>query len=132
MKYSLTELQLSLMRVLWERKEATVAEVREALKPERDLASSTVATLLSRLEKKGIITHRTKGRQYAYRAKVTEPEVRHSMVGEFSELAHELFRGDVAMLMSHLLTAQDVEPEDLAKVKALIEAKERELDRREE
>ncbi|HEX7048763.1 MAG TPA: BlaI/MecI/CopY family transcriptional regulator [Longimicrobiales bacterium] len=130
MSYSLTELQLALMRVLWERGEATVVAVQEALEPERRLAQSTVATLLSRLEKRGLVTHRTESRQYVYRALVTEQEVRRSMVRAFAELADDLFRGDVAALVSHLLTAQEVAPADLARVKALIEAKERELNRR--
>lgn len=127
--YSLTELQLEIMRVLWERGEATVVEVQEALAPERALAQSTVATLLSRLEKRGLLEHRTEGRQYLYRPVVSEQEVRRVMVREFTELADELFRGDVAALVSQLLTARDVEPEDLARVKAMIEAKERELRR---
>lgn len=128
--YSLTELQLSLLRVLWERGEATVIEVQEALAPERRLAQTTVATLLSRLEKKGLLDHRTEGRQFVYRAVVSEQEVRRAMVDEFSGLADELFRGDVAALVSHLLTAQEVAPDDLARVKALIEARERELEGR--
>lgn len=130
MSYSLTELQLALMRVLWERREATVVEVQEALEPERRLAQSTVATLLSRLEKKGVLSHRVEGRQYVYRAVVSEAEVRRSMVRELGVLAGRLFQGDVAALVSHLLTAQDVAPGDLSRVKALIEARERELDRR--
>lgn len=127
MSYSLTELQLALMRVLWERSEATVVDVQEALEPERRLAQSTVATLLSRLEKKGLLSHRVEGRQYVYRPRVSEADVKRSMVGEFAELADELFQGDVAALVSHLLTAQDVAAGDLARVKALIEAREREL-----
>lgn len=130
MSYSLTELQLALMRVLWERREATVVEVQEALEPERRLAQSTVATLLSRLEKKGVLSHRVEGRQFVYRAVVSEAEVRRSMVRELGVLTRRLFRGDVAALVSHLLTAQDVAPGDLSRVKALIEARERELDRR--
>lgn len=127
MSYSLTELQLALMRVLWERGEATVIEVQGALEPERRLAQSTVATLLSRLEKKGLLSHRVERRQYVYRPMVSEAEVRRSMVGQFAELAEELFQGDVAALVSHLLTAQDVAAGDLARVKALIEVREREL-----
>jgi BlaI family penicillinase repressor len=125
--YSLTELQLALMRVLWERNEATVVEVQEALEPERPLAQSTVATLLSRLEKKELLSHRVERRQYVYRPAVSEADVKRSMVGQFAELADGLFQGDVAALVSHLLTAQDVAPGDLARVKALIEAREREL-----
>ncbi|MPZ21128.1 MAG: BlaI/MecI/CopY family transcriptional regulator [Luteitalea sp.] len=125
--YSLTELQLALMRVLWARNEATVVEVQGALEAERPLAQSTVATLLSRLEKKGLLSHRVEGRQYVYRPTVSEADVKRSMVGQFAELAEGLFQGDVAALVSHLLTAQDVEAGDLARVKALIEAREREL-----
>jgi BlaI family transcriptional regulator, penicillinase repressor len=128
--YSLTELQLALMRVLWERSEATVVEVQEALEPTRPLAQSTVATLLSRLEKKGLLSHRVERRQYIYRPAVSEADVKRSMVGQFAELADGLFQGDVAALVSHLLTAQDVAPGDLARVRALIEARERELRRR--
>lgn len=130
MSYSLTELQLALMRVLWERREATVIEVQEAVEPERRLAQSTVATLLSRLEKRGVLSHRVEGRQFVYRAVVSEAEVRRSMVRELGVLTRRLFQGDVAALVSHLLTAQDVAPGDLSRVKALIEARERELDRR--
>ena len=125
-----TELQLAILRVLWERGEATGAEVQEGLAPSRPLAQSTVATLLSRMERKGLLTHRADGRQFVYRAVVSEEEVRSSVVEEFSGLAGDLFRGDVAALVSQLLTAQDVAPGDLARVRELIEARERELEGR--
>ena len=116
-----TELQLALLQVLWTRGEATVQDVvRDLADRARPLAPSTVATLLTRLEKKGLVTHRVVGRQYVYRPAVSEPDVRRAMVAE-------LFGGDVATLVSHLLLAGDVSPDDLARVKAMIEAKEREL-----
>ena len=59
----LTELQLEILDVIWERGESTVAEVAEALLERRALAITTVATLLSRLQKRGVLTHRTEGRQ---------------------------------------------------------------------
>jgi len=119
----LSELQLAVMRVLWQRKKAAVAEVQEALKVERDLALTTVATVLTRLEKAGLVTHRASGRHYLYRPLVTEEEVRRSMV---SVLAERLFEGDVAALVSHLVNAREIKPGDLARVRQLIEAKERE------
>lgn len=124
--YTLTELQLAILQVLWSGGEATVVEVQQALAPERKLALTTVATLLTRLEKRGLATHRTEGRQYVYRAAVTEQQVQDSVVEEFRGLAGELFRGRVAELVSHLLAVEEVEPEELARVKALIERKERE------
>ena len=122
--HSLTELQLALLQVLWSRREATVQDVLKQL--DRGLALSTVATLLGRMEKKGLVSHRTEGRQFVYRAAVTEQEMQRHMVADISSLADDLFAGDVAALVSHLLTARDVAPEELARVKALIEAKERE------
>ena len=67
----LTELQLSIMRVLWARSEATVADVHAAIELERGLALTTVATIMSRLEKAGLITRRPEGRHYLYRPLVS-------------------------------------------------------------
>lgn len=122
--HALTELQLAVMRVLWLRGEATVLEVQEALQPKRPLAQTTVATLLSRLEKRGVVAYRMDGRQYVYRPLITEDDVRSSALAEVKEL---LFEGDVTTLVSQLLTADEVGPADLAKVRKLIEAREREL-----
>ena len=112
--HQLTELQIGLLRVLWDRGEATVAEICDALRPSRALAPTTVATLLSRLERRGVVRHRTVSRQFIYAAAVSESEVRQSMV---SELTEQLFDGDVAELVSHLLSAREISSGDLEKVK---------------
>lgn len=116
----LTDLQVELLEVLWERGEATVAEVQEALLADRGLAMSTVATLLSRLDRRGVVTHRAAGRQYVYRAQVSREQVRDSMV---SALTHRMFSGDVAELVNHLLTEAEISPGDLARVKRMISRK---------
>ena len=115
--HQLTELQLALLRTLWQRGEATVADICEALRPERALAPTTVATLLSRLEQRGVVSHRVESRQFVYRPIVSEDAVRHSML---SELTEQLFDGDVAELVSHLLSAREISSGDLDKVKDLI------------
>ena len=117
-RHQLTELQIAIMRVLWERGQATVAEIQDALRDERGLALTTVATLLSRLEKRGVVSHETRQRQFVYQALVTEAEVRHSMIHELTE---RLFDGDVAAMMSHLLTGRDISPGDLERIKAMLE-----------
>jgi BlaI family penicillinase repressor len=121
--HELTELQLAVMEVLWSRGEATVAEVQEALRAERRLAHSTVATLLSRLEKRGVIEHRVESRQYVYRPVVSRDAVRESMV---EGLVARLFGGSAAAMLAHFLGTRAVNPQDLAQVKALIERQERE------
>lgn len=130
--FSLTELQLEIMNILWEREEATIVEVREALQSERDLAHTTVSTLLSRLEKKGVVTHRTEGRQYVYAPAVEAQRVKRSVVSEFSDVAERLFSGDIADLVTHLLAENEVDADDLARVRKMIEAKEAELGREED
>jgi len=114
---SLTDLQLAIMRILWDRAEATVLDVQTRLRPERDLAQTTIATLLSRLEKRGVVEHRLEGRQFVYRPLITEQDVRGSMVSELTEL---LFNGSSAALMSHLLRSRDMNPGDLDRVKRMI------------
>jgi predicted transcriptional regulator len=123
----LTDLQLHILRVLWSRPGATVLEVQDALRPERELAQSTVATLLSRLEKKKLVTHDVEGRQFLFRALVQEGEVRESVAADLSSLTDRLFGGDIAELVSHLLGNNEVNRQELGRVRKMIEAKEREL-----
>lgn len=118
---SLTDLQLAIVRILWSRGPSTVVEVQEGLLPDRSLAQTTVATLLSRLEKRGVVSHQIVGRQFRYEAEVTEPEVRRSMVGELTSM---LFDGRPAALISHLIVERDIQPGDLDEVKRLIAAAE--------
>jgi len=115
---ALSELQLDVMRVLW-RGEATVADVVAALAASRGLAHTTVATLLTRLEKRGAVAFRREGRQLLYHARVSESQVRRSMV---SGLIQSLFRGDSQALLAHLVSENDVAPGDLERVRALLEA----------
>lgn len=114
----LTSLQLSILHILWDRGEATTQEVWESLLDERTLALTTVATLLTRLERKKVLVHRREGRQHVFRATVTRAEVRRSKV---KDLTQNLFGGDVAALMSHLVRADEVEADELARIRALLD-----------
>lgn len=116
-QHQVTDLQIALLRILWQRGAATVAEATSALEPSRGLAPTTVATLLRRLERRGLVAHDVRQRQFVYRATVAESEVRRSMVGDLTDL---LFGGDPAALVSHLLSEREIAPGDLAKVKDLI------------
>jgi len=119
----LSDLQLAIMRVLWELGEATVSDVHSRLLKERGLAPTTIATVLSRLEKRDLVGHRSEGRQFIYRAAVSEEDVRRSMVTELTDL---LFEGDPAELVSHLLEEREMDASELARLKALLEEKDRE------
>src|SRR3954452_17982049 len=103
--FVLSDLQLSLMRVIWSRPSATAADVVSELRTTRPLAHTTVATLLSRLEKRGLLAATREGRQVTYRAAVSRQAVRRSMI---SALLAGLFDGEVRGLLSHLVDQRDI------------------------
>jgi BlaI family penicillinase repressor len=117
-KHTLGELQHAIMRVLWERTEATVADVHGALLPERGLAPTTIATMLRKMEDKGVVAHRVEGRQFVYRPLVSEAEVRSSMVGE---LLDRLFAGDPAALVSHLVAGHAIDGAEIERLRAMLD-----------
>jgi len=122
-KNHLASLQLAIMQILWDREEATIAEVREALKDARPLAYTTVATMLTKMERNGQVKHHNEGRINIYRPAVKKDTVSRSMV---SDLATRLFHGDVTAMVAHLLDGCEVTPEELSQLKALVREKERE------
>lgn len=116
--HQLSDLQLGLLRILWDQREATALEVHAALvEQSRELAPTTVSTMLTRLEKKGLITHRVEGRQYIFRPLVSEPEVRRSMLARLTDY---FFKGDVGALVSHLVDKPEVARNDVAELKKLL------------
>ena len=107
---ALSELQIAVVRVLWRNGETSVTDIAKVLGDERGLKHTTVATLLTRLEKRGVVEQRREGRQLVYRALVSEPQVRRSMV---ADLVGSLFGGDSRELVAHLVRESDLAPGDL-------------------
>lgn len=122
-EHQLAELQLAIMQVLWQREEATVAEVRDALLATRPLAYTTIGTMLTKMEEKGQVTHRVADRVNIYRALLPQNQVSRSMV---SDLARRLFQGDVKQMVCHLLDDCELTDADLSELKRLIRQKEKE------
>ena len=68
--HRLGDLQLKIMKVLWQREEVTVGDVFAEVCRERDLAYTTIATMLRKMEARGLLAHRVEGRTFIYRAAV--------------------------------------------------------------
>ena len=116
----LSDLQLAFMRVLWSREEASVQEVRDGLDDlGRALQPTTVATVLNRLEKRGLVSRRRDGRQFMYSALRSEATVRRSALSRVKDL---VFGGDLKAMVAHLLDPAEVEADELAEVRRLIAA----------
>src|SRR5215468_5045399 len=114
--------QLRILRELWQRGEATVADIHAALYRETGAALTTVATMLKKMERKGVVTHRVEDRRHVYRTTVTEDAIKRSMV---ADLMARLFDGDASALVSHLLSDHDIESDDVAAIKKLLAARQK-------
>lgn len=115
-------LQLQILKVLWAAGAATVAEVHAALPGGADLAYTTVATMLRKMEARGLVRHRPKGRRFVYEAAVREHDVTADLAGDVLDRA---FEGRLADMVQHLLTTRDVSAAELAELSRLIAARRR-------
>ena len=120
--YRLGDLQLKIMKALWDRSEASVADVLQALGPRAGLAYTTVATMLRKMEARGLVAHRSEGRRFLYRPAVTPDAVTRSMADDILE---RLFEGRLADLLSHLLSTHEVSREELRELERLIAERKR-------
>ena len=115
--HRLGDLQLRIMKVLWERREATVAQVLEALRDPADLAYTTIATMLRKMEARGLVSHRAEGRSFVYVPKVEAEDVSRSMA---DHLVDRLFEGSLFDAVNHLLTTREVSRDELRQLEKLI------------
>ena len=115
---------MKIMKLLWERREATVAEVHQALARERVLAYTTVATMLRKMEARNLVAHKEEGRSFVYRAAVRADAVTRGMA---DHLIERLFEGSLADMVSHLLTRREVSREELSKLEKLIAERKKKL-----
>ena len=115
--HRLGDLQLKIMQVLWQRGEGAVSDVFAVVSKERDLAYTTIATMLRKMEARGLVAHRAEGRTFIYRAAIDE----HAVTSNMSEhLLDRFFEGSLADLVSHLLATREVSRAELAKIEKLI------------
>ncbi len=117
-KIELSEVQLAVMRALWDSGQATTAEVFSRVTKHRELAYTTVATILTRLEKRGLLNSESAGRERLYTPSVSRRQVETDMV---AGLVNRLFQGDAGALMSHLVKHREVSSDDLDQAQKLLQ-----------
>ncbi|MBW3596122.1 MAG: BlaI/MecI/CopY family transcriptional regulator [Planctomycetes bacterium] len=115
----LTERELEVMHVFWERGESTVAQVRDALQAAgRPLAYTTVATLIRILTEKDFLTQTADERPFAYRPQRSFDDVSRRMVGD---LVLRLFGGSREQLLVHLIGEQGLTRQERAVLEKILE-----------
>ncbi|HOW67082.1 MAG TPA: BlaI/MecI/CopY family transcriptional regulator [Candidatus Paceibacterota bacterium] len=115
--HRLGDLQLQILKVLWARKEAAVTDVHAVIHVQPALAYTTIATMLRKMEQRGLVTHRLEGRTFIYRAAVTEDQVERGMA---EHVLDRVFNGRLADLVSDLLREREVDAEELERLSRVI------------
>ncbi|MBS0255391.1 MAG: BlaI/MecI/CopY family transcriptional regulator [Proteobacteria bacterium] len=113
----ITEAELAVMEVLWDRAPRTATEVAEALGEARGWGLATVKTLLARLVAKAALAAEAEGRRFLYRPLVARDRY---LGHESRRLIDRLFGGRAAPLFAHLAETEALSEQDLAEIEALL------------
>lgn len=113
--HRLGDLQLEILQALWRSGPLGVADVQRQIGG--DLAYTTVATMLRKMEHRGLVRHREEGRRYLYEPAVSADTVSRSMT---NRVVDRLFEGSLARTVHHLLATREVDPRELAEIERLI------------
>ena len=114
-----TEAERAILEVLWTHKQASAREVADVLSQTRSVAYTTVQTMLTILERKGLVTHQTEGRTFVYRPALTRAQARSSAL---RQLVGQFFGGSPKALAQHLLSEHEIDLADLERLQAKIDA----------
>ncbi len=114
----LSQAQLEIMNVVWERGDVTVADVWKALSDHRKVARNTILTMLARLEEKGWLRRDAQGHAHRYRAAVPREATMGTMIKNLVETA---FGGSAEGLMMALLQGRGVSKEEAARIRLMID-----------
>ena len=112
--------QLRIMQVLWKKKRANAIEIARELNKVAPIAHSTVQTLLRKLEQKGAIDHDIKDRTFIFYPLVDAEKTTRYIT---RDLIDRVFGGSPAGMLSHLLKYEKISPEELEKIRELINNK---------
>jgi predicted transcriptional regulator len=116
----LTEQELEIMKVVWQRESATVRDVYETLRAKRQIAYTTVMTMMRILERKGHLTVSRADRAYVYRPARARQRVVGEMVREFVD---RVFGGAAEPLVQHLVRDRHLSEDDLKDIAAHLKSR---------
>jgi predicted transcriptional regulator len=117
---ALTAAELEMMNVIWRIGACSVAQVLEELRPQRELAYTSVSTIVRILEQKGFVTSAKAGRGHLYAPAVSK-EAYQAM--SLKHLVRNVFDGTPSMLVQRLLDSGTLTSGDLAQIKDLLRKK---------
>jgi len=110
--------ETEMLRVVWQLEEATVQQICNQLPPNRSIGYNSVHTLLCRLEQKGYLKHRIRGKAHVFYPAVKQEVVVKRTVLDFLD---RLFGGDPKPLMQFLIEDGHIETEEIERMKDLLD-----------
>lgn len=113
----LTAVELEMMNVIWRIGPCSVAQVLEQLRPTRELAYTSVSTIVRILEQKGYVTSQKAGRGHLYSAAITRDEYQ---AMSLQHLVKNVFEGTPTLLVRRLLDSDTLTNEELAEIRSLL------------
>ena len=117
---ALSPSETEILRLVWQLDKATVQDVCDKLPSKRKIAYATVQTLLRRLEKKGYLNHKARGKAYVFFPAVKREHVVKRSVSDFLD---RLFGGDAVPLVQYLAKHGKINSDDIEELKQLIKKK---------
>ena len=114
---TLTEAELRLMNVLWDRGPSTVKDVLGALPADPPLAYTTILTTLRILEDKGYLEHEKDGRAFLYKPRVPRDQARQSAV---RQILSRFFENSAEQLVLNLLKTEKLSSAEMKSLRKLI------------
>ncbi len=114
---TLTDQELEIMKIVWERQTATVRDVYEALLERRKVAYTTVMTMMKILEHKGYLNRKQVDRAYVYRPAQPKSRVIGAMVRDF---VNRVFNGSAEPLLVHLIEDRHLTADEVEEIRRLI------------
>jgi len=113
-----TEAELEILRVLWQRGSCTVREVQEVLNARKPTGYTTVLKLMQIMTEKSLLLRDDSQRTHVYRPRAPAEKTQQQLVADLLDRA---FEGSADQLVMHALSAKPVSPEELAKIRALLD-----------
>jgi BlaI family transcriptional regulator, penicillinase repressor len=112
-----TERELEILKILWEKGEASVRDVYERMRPSAPIVQNTVQAFLRTMEEKGLVRHRVEGRTFIYRPVGPRKQTTRQLTTRFVQ---QVFDGAIDQLVESVLSHRAPTEEELDRLETLV------------
>ena len=118
-----TELELEILNALWDHGPSSIKQLQEALAPKRELAYTTIVTMLMIMVNKGFVAKKPATAGHSYEAAIARGDAAGGML---KDLIHRVYGGSTLAVVQQLLETSQIDADELAQIRKLINRKAKE------